>query len=82
MGVLCMLAKGSASSAQMNILAREFAIDQALRAYRIHWLYGGEFRGRRSVKTDGAITTTVSRTPEVSRTLTRRDRAQLLEGRA
>ena len=38
MGVLCMLAKGSASSAQMNILAREFAIDQALRAYRIHWL--------------------------------------------
>ena len=38
MGVLRMLAKGSAASVQMNILAREFAIDQALRAYRIHWL--------------------------------------------
>ena len=38
MGVLCMLAKGGAASSQLNALAREFAIDQALRSYRIHWL--------------------------------------------
>ena len=38
MGVICMLAKGRAKSADLNILAREFALDQALQVYRIHWL--------------------------------------------
>ena len=38
LGVLHMLAKGGAASSQLNVLAREFALDQALRSYRIHWL--------------------------------------------
>ena len=38
LGVLCMLAKGGAKSPQLNSLAREFALDQALKAYRLHWL--------------------------------------------
>ena len=35
LGFLQALARGSAHSAQLNILAREFALDQALRCYRI-----------------------------------------------
>ena len=38
LGVLCMLAKGGAKSKDLNALAREFALDQALRTYRLHWL--------------------------------------------
>jgi len=37
-GALHMLAKGKARSPDMNVLAREFAIDQALQVYRLSWL--------------------------------------------
>lgn len=37
-GALVMLSKGKAKSPDMNILAREFALDQALQKYRLGWL--------------------------------------------
>ena len=37
-GALVMLSKGKAKSPEMNILAREFALDQALQKYRLGWL--------------------------------------------
>ena len=37
-GVLYMVANGKASSSELNILAREFSLDQALRIYRVSWL--------------------------------------------
>lgn len=38
LGVLFMIANGKATSAELNVLAREFALDQALQLYRINWL--------------------------------------------
>ena len=32
------MAKGGAKSKELNALAREFALDHALRTYRLHWL--------------------------------------------
>ena len=37
-GVLYMIANGKATSAELNILAREFSLDQALQVYRVNWL--------------------------------------------
>lgn len=37
-GALYMLANGKAKSPDLNVLAREFALDQALRKYRLGWL--------------------------------------------
>ena len=37
-GALYMLANGKAKSPELNVLAREFALDQALRKYRLGWL--------------------------------------------
>lgn len=38
LSTLIMLAKGKAKSPELNVLAREFALDQALREYRVWWL--------------------------------------------
>ena len=38
MGVLYTIVGGRAKSADLNVLAREFSLDQALRLYRISWL--------------------------------------------
>ena len=38
LSTLLMLAKGKAKSPELNYLAREFALDQALKVYRVQWL--------------------------------------------
>ena len=73
LGVLCMLAKGGAKSKELNALAREFALDQALRTYRLHWLE--HIPGVTNLEADALSRQTAPVPPEFPESLQRAERS-------